>query len=260
MFYVRLNRYSMILLISAALLFLSLIVIDIVSSRPDSGQPTVAAKSAEAIAQSILAERFCPCGCGNFLPGSTKSPACFGCSVGKAEISRVRERLAAGLIPEDIIKELNERVLVDVFSDYTEDGLAEIWNRAKRVSGEYNQHRVVFRPLGATEDARRAIKLVECARADGMFNILHEALIEHPGPWDEETLIGLAGERGLARDKIAECLKRVDIAAQMAKDRQHAKALNTKNFPAVSVNRKLLPADEGALRKAIRKFLIQGTI
>lgn len=260
MFLARLNRYNMILLSSAALLFLTPMVIEIVSSRADSVQPTVAAKSAEAIAQSILAERYCPCGCGNFLPGSSNGPACFGCSVGKAEISRVRERLDAGRLAEDIIKELNERVLVDVFSDYTEEGLPEIWYRAKRVSSEYNQHRVVLRPLGATEDARRAIKLVECARAEGMFYIIHEALIEHPGPWDEETLIGLATERGLVGDKIAECLKRVDIAAQMAKDRQHAKLLNTKNFPAVSVNRKLSPAGEGALRKAIRTFLIQGTI
>lgn len=250
----------MILLSSAALLFLAPMITDIVSSRTDSVQPIFAANKDEAIAQSILSERYCPCGCGNFLPGSPNSPACFGCSVGKAEVSRVRERLAAGRIPEDIIKELNERVLVDVFSDYTEDGLPEIWDRAKRVSSEYDQHRVVLRPLGATEDARRAIKLVECARAEGMFNIIHEALIKHPGPWDEATLIELATKQELAGDKIAECLKRVDIAAQMAKDRQHAQLLNTKNFPAVSINRKLSAPGVEALRKSIRKALIKGTI
>lgn len=260
MFHARTHRYNIILLSSAALLFLAPWVVDRVSSRADAVQSTIAAKSDEAIAQSILAERFCPCGCGNYLPGSSKSPACFGCSVGKAEISRVRERLAAGRTPEDIIKELNERVLVDVFSDYTENGLAEIWNRAKRVSSKFNQHRVVLRPLGTTEDARRAIKLVECARAEGMFTVIHEALIEHSGPWDQATLLELATERGLAGDKIAQCFKRVDIEAQIAKDRQHAKALNANKFPAVSVNRKLTSAGEEALRKAIRKFLIQGTI
>ena len=260
MFHKKINRYNRVLLSSAALLILALMVIEFVSSGADSAQPTRNAKSDAAMAQSILAERYCPCGCGNFLPGSSNLPACFGCSVGKAEISRVREGLAAGRLAEDIIEELNEKVLVDVFSDYTEDGLLEVWDRVKRVSSAYNQRRVVLRPLGATEDARRAIKLVECARAEGMFNIMHEALLEHHGPWDEATLIELATEQGLAGDKSAECLMRVDITAQMAKDRQHAQLLNTNNFPAISVNRKLCPPNEEALRRAIRKVLIQGTI
>ena len=260
MFYKKINRYNRVLLSSAALLILALGLNEFVFTKDNSAQSTRDATSDAAIAQSILAERYCPCGCGNFLPGSANLPACFGCSVGKAEITRVLEGLAAGRIPEDIIDELNEKVLVDVFSDYTESKLLEVWDLVKRVSNAFDQRRVVLRPLGATEDARRAIKLVECARAEGKFNTMHEALIEHTGLWDRATLLALATKQGLAGNKITECFDSVDIAAQMAKDRQHAQLLNTNNFPAVSVNRKLCLPNEEALRKAIRKVLIEGTI
>ena len=260
MFRKKKNRNNSVLPVSAALLIFALAPNEIAFSIDKSAQSTSGAKSDTAVAQTILAERYCPCGCGNFLPGSANSPACFGCSVGKAEITRVLEGLAEGRTPKDIIAELNEKVLIDVFADYTVDGLPEAWDLAKRVSAEYDQYRVVLRPLGGTENARRAIRLSECARSQGMFTIMHEALIEHSGPWDTATLIALATKHGLAGDKIAECFLRVDISAQMAKDRQHAKLLNANDFPAVSVNRKLCPPNEESLRKAIRKVLIEGTI
>ena len=89
---------------------------------------------------------------------------------------------------------------------------------------------------------------------------MHKALIEHAGPWDTATLIALATKHGLAGDKTAECFLKVDISAQVAKDRQHARLLDTNKFPAVAVNRKLCLIDEEAFRKAIRKALIEGTI
>lgn len=212
------------------------------------------------VAENILRNRHCPCGCGSYLPGSRNEPACFGCSVGKAEISRVLEALATGRSQGDIVMELNETVLVNVFSDYTNPDLPEIWQRAVRVAGEFRQHRVVLRTPGRTEDARRAIKLAECARAAQKFSQVQQALMRHPGPWDEETLIELAKHEGLNPKEVQKCLGQTDISAQIAKDKQHAKRFGVQRLPAISVNQQLIPTTVEAVRRAIRKVIEDETI
>ena len=54
-------------------------------------------------AREILDGQLCHCGCGNPLPGSGEAGACFGCSVGLADVTFVREALAAGREPAEIL-------------------------------------------------------------------------------------------------------------------------------------------------------------
>lgn len=212
------------------------------------------------IAREIIEDRLCPCGCERFLPGSSRQDVCFGCSVGKAEVSRIVEGLAAGRTADEITKQLVEPVLVDVFSDYTDSQLWAVWKRAKRLAGEYNQHRVVLRPLGFTSEARRAIKLVECARVNGIFFKMQEVMIEHNGPWDERTLIDLGIKYGMNGKELSDCLGQMNVDAQIAKDRQHAQMLKIKRTPAVSVNRKLPLSTDEEIRRAIRRVIMEETI
>ena len=74
-------------------------------------------------AAKIISDHLCPCGCGNFLPGSSKARTCFGCSVGKAEVARLDEGLAADRSRVDLLLELQESVIIDVFADYSDHGL-----------------------------------------------------------------------------------------------------------------------------------------
>jgi len=212
-------------------------------------------RASSEVADDILRDRRCPCGCGRYLPGSPNEPACFGCSVGKAEISRVLEALAAGRSPASILMELDETIVVDVFADYTNPDLSDIWQRAVRVAGEYQQHRVVLRTPGSSEDARGAIRLAECARASKKFSQVQQALMRHPGPWDQETLIELATREGLNPGTVRECLARTDITAQIAKDKEHARRFGVKKLPAISVNQQVVPTTAEAIRRAIRKAL-----
>ena len=257
------SKIKKYLLLSGAISVLLLIVVKVFDAPPrktNMDQSGFIVKDNSEILQEIIKDHLCPCGCGRFLPGSRHQPACFGCSVGKAEVSHIIESLSAGQTPEEITNELNEPVLVDVFSDYTDEQLPEMWKKVKRLAGEYKQHRVVLRALGLTDEARRAIKLVECARANGVFSKMQGVLIEHSGPWDERTLIDLGIEHGMNEEDLAECLGQVDVAAQISKDREHADMLKVKTLPAVSVNRKQsLPADED-LRKAILKVIIEKSI
>jgi hypothetical protein len=233
----------------------SLVVSQLSIRRPNADTDTDA-KTAE----EILSNRRCPCGCGRYLPGSRNSPACFGCSVGKTEISRVLEALAAGRNPADIIVGLNETVLVDVFADYTDVGLAKVWDRAVRAAGELRQRRVVLRTPGHTSAALRAVKLAECARSRGKFSRVQRALIKHRGPWDEDTLVELAQGEGLDANHVRRCLAETDVAAQVAKDREHAGIYGAEELPAILVNRQLIPNTGEAIRKAIRKALEDETI
>ena len=118
--------------------------------------------------------------------------SCFGCSVGKAEVTFIRESLASGRSLSEILIALRELVLVEVFADYTDPRLSEIWQRARRVARDLGQHRVVLRAPGFGENARRALAMAECARGSGQFTRVQSALIAHPGPWDEASVTEVA--------------------------------------------------------------------
>ncbi len=205
----------------------------------------------------IISNHTCPCGCGSALPGGDRAPACFGCSVAKAEVSFIRESIAKGRSTIDIVMALGEPALIEIFADYTDPQLGATWKRAERIASEFDQHRVVLRTHGETVEARRALELAECARQFHRFSPVHNALVEHTGPWDREALLSLAEEQGLARDATQQCLGSVDVADQIAKDRQHAKERRISRFPRVSVNRTLVVDAEEAIRAAVRKAVLE---
>ena len=221
--------------------------------------PFALAKGNSEAFKKIIAGRKCPCGCGRYLPNGPNEPSCFGCSVGKAEETRILEALAAGIEPIDIIIELNEPVIVDVFADYTDKELPALWKRAQETAGERNQHRVVLRTPGRTDEARLAVRIAECVRATGSFTGFQEQLIAHEGPWDEATLVGLAGRSGVDTDALVRCLPQTTARAQIDKDREHARIYGIESYPAIAVNRVVTPSTE-AIRRAIDKILKAGSI
>ena len=106
----------------------------------------------------ILANRKCPCQCGNYLPNSPNLPACFGCSAGKAEISYVLESLESGKETDEILLNLDSPIIIDIFADYTNPNISKVWNLAKTVSSELHQRRVVLRPPGLTRRLSALLK------------------------------------------------------------------------------------------------------
>lgn len=211
-------------------------------------------------AGEILAGRHCPCQCGKYLPGSPKSPSCFGCSAGKAEITYVLECLKNKKTPREIILDLNSPIIIDVFSDYTNQKISKIWRMAKDVSTGLHQFRVVLRAPGLTVEARRAIKLTESARFSGKFNEVQNALIYHNGPWDWNTLMQLGKQNGLPEDEIKEHIDKIDIEPQIVKDRQHAGERGIKGFPSITINRKIVQLNDQAVRSAIEKIIMDLSI
>jgi len=208
----------------------------------------------------IIKDRLCPCGCGRYLPGGPSEPSCFGCSVGKAEVTRVVEGLASGLRSSDIILQLGEPVTVDVYSDYTDPALRELWSQAARVAAEFNQHRIIVRAPGETDDARRALRAVECARSSGLFSRMQRALMAHDGPWDKETLVELAVKEGVDRDRAQSCIGGTSVRKQWQKDRQHAAIYDVPSYPSISVNRVPVDSSEEAIRRAIHSVLRDDSI
>ena len=214
----------------------------------------------EEKANEILANRKCPCGCGNYLPGSANAPACFGCSVGKTEISKVIADIAEGRSPGDIMLDLGDPVLVDVFADYTNENLRDVWEMAQEAAASLGQRRVVLRAIGRTEEARNAIRLAECARRQGKFFEMQEALINHRGPWNTDALILIGAEMGFDADDVRNCFKRENIDQQIAKDKEHARTFGIRGFPAVAVNREVVVTTPEAIRRAIREVLEDDSI
>ncbi len=214
----------------------------------------------DEIADGILSGRRCPCQCGNYLPGSSKKPACFGCSVGKSEITHVLEGLNAGKDADDVVLDLMSPILIEVFSDYTNKDISNVWNKVKRISMETHQTRVVLRTPGLTEEARMAVKLTECARENMEFNIVQERLLNHNGQWDRNNLINLAAQSSHDVKEIDACLNIIDIKAQIGKDRQHAAERQIQSYPTITVNRQIIADSENDIRKAIEKVILKESI
>lgn len=214
-------------------------------------------------AEQLITKGACPCGCGSALPGSGRATSCFGCSVGKAEVTFIRESLASGRPLAEILIALRERVLVEVFADYTEPGLSLVWQRVRRVADELGQHRVVLRTPGFSTDARRTLAIAECARGTGSFTRLQSALIAHTGPWDEASVLTLAlavMPKAWTLDSLRHCAANADLSAQIERDRSHAKERGIRAFPAVSVNREPIPSSAESMRRAIRAAVREGSI
>jgi predicted DsbA family dithiol-disulfide isomerase len=111
-----------------------------------------------------------------------------------------------------------------------------------------------------TAEARRAIKLAECARLIGNCSVVQEALINHQGPWDWDTLINLAEHYGMDPERIRACVDRIDIDAQTIKDQQHAEERRIRTYPTITINRQITANSEQAIRKAIEKVLLEQSI
>jgi predicted DsbA family dithiol-disulfide isomerase len=221
--------------------------------------PTLTAKDS-AFVKSTINSTLCPCGCGNYLPGSRSKPTCFGCSVGKAEIARLEEGLAAGDSRVALLMQTKESIIIDVFADYSDSDLSTTWNRAQRVAKETGQHRVVLRTPGRTEVARRAVAAVECARLQGRFSEMQKALIEHEGPWDVSALADIAQRLGLHRQTIQTCMMTADIHPQILKDREHSGNRSIQRYPTITINREIVINQDGALKRAVQRLLSQGSL
>ena len=104
------------------------------------------------------------------------------------------------------------------------------------------------------------MELAECARRSRGFARVQAALIAYSGPWDTESLLRLAEEQGLEPGAMRSCLEQVDVAAQLAKDREVVSMRKIETFPALCVNRKVIPDAADALRGAIRDILLESSI
>jgi hypothetical protein len=211
-------------------------------------------------ARELIAAGRCHCGCGNTLPGSSHAPECFGCSVGRAEVSFIAESLERGVAPREILLALQQPVLVEVFGNYTDPDLPRVWSRARHAAAQESHHRVVLRAPAHRKGERRAVRFAECAREVGRFGAVRDALIEHAGPWDRETLFALAEREGLPRPVAEACLERLDVRRQLERDREHAKLRGISSLPAVAVDRERVPDDPAALRAALRRALVRSGI
>ncbi|MFQ5714656.1 MAG: hypothetical protein ACE5GU_11560 [Candidatus Scalinduaceae bacterium] len=94
-------------LLTAALILGTSVVSQSINQECEAESTKIDVEEFNKMAEEILAGRHCPCQCGRYLPGSSLSPACFGCSVGKAEITYVLESLEAGKKPAEIIMDLS---------------------------------------------------------------------------------------------------------------------------------------------------------
>ncbi|MCH7548057.1 MAG: DsbA family protein [Candidatus Krumholzibacteriota bacterium] len=228
------------------------------AQRTFQGKPLTAEQATTA--RELINAHRCPCGCGHYLPGSKSQPACFGCSVGKWDVSFIIEGLSDGRSRGDIVLDLTQNMLIDVFADYGDPTLPEVWERARRIAGESDIERVVLRPMGRSENGVTALKLVEFARGAGRFAQMHELLITWEGPWDDRSLTRLATEIGLSEDDARAFMREADVTAQINKNRQHAQMREINGLPAVTVNGEPVADTDDALRRAIRKVMLEDSM
>ena len=232
-------------------LILILLATPAIDDAPLAAEMDILTEDQARVAREMIHSRHCVCRCGRWLPASRYQPSCFGCSVGKWDMTYIIEGLTAGRSRADIAIDLTDDTLVDVFADYDHPELPTTWSRATRIAKEFGVDRVVLRPLGRTESALRAVRLVEFARHNGRFTAMHEQLVAHDGPWDSDTLTEFAEKLGLDADVAVEYMRNASVEAQINKNRQHVDIDGIDALPAVSVNRDKVANTDDAVRRAI---------
>jgi protein-disulfide isomerase len=156
--------------------------------------------------------------------------------------------------------DLNDPVLIEIFADYTDPRLPDTWSRTMRVAAEFQHHRVVLRAPGASAEARRTLELAECARMANRFWQIRDALIEHSGPWGLDSLLAVGAAAGLDRNATRLCLGKIEVGAQLDKDRQHAEQRGILSFPAISIDRTSVADTDDAIRRAIRQSIMENSL
>ena len=97
-------------------------------------------------------------------------------------------------------------------------------------------------------------------RLRGNFSTIQEALINHNGPWDWRTLINLVGQYDHIPKQINEYISSIRIEQQIAKDQQHAMERGIESLPTITINNRIVPDTDIAIRQAIERILLEHSI
>ncbi len=71
---------------------------------------------------------------------------------------------------------------------------------------------------------------------------------------------GVAPGAGLDRHATRLCLDKIEIGAQLDKDRQHAEQRGIRSFPAISINRESVADTDRAIRRAIHQAIVEKSL
>ncbi len=89
---------------------------------------------------------------------------------------------------------------------------------------------------------------------------IRDTLIAYSGPWGADSLLALGAAAGLDRDATRHCLDKIEIGAQLDKDRQHAEQRGIRSFPAISIDRRSVANTDHAIRRAIRQSILENSL
>jgi len=93
----------------------------------------------------------------------------------------------------------------------------------------------------------------ECAGEQGKFWEYHDLLFSGRQPVGQESLVGLAVDLGLDRERFFKCLNNAEVLARVSADIELGKRLNVKSTPTILINGRLVV---GALETAGYEYAV----
>ena len=135
---------------------------------------------------------------------------------------------------------------------YCKRALPDVQNLLKSDS----KLRVVFHEMPIlSETSRTAAQWAMAAHKQGKYFEYHVAVMDHQGPQTEEALEKIAGDLGLDVKKMKEDAGSAEIAAQIDKSAEVARAIGINGTPAFIINGELYPGylGEDGLKQGIEK-------
>jgi protein-disulfide isomerase len=102
--------------------------------------------------------------------------------------------------------------------------------------------RVVYKELPILgPDSELAARAALAAHRQGRYARYHAALMARRGPFDEATLLALAGEHGLDTTRLKADMARSEIGAQIDRNRALARELGIRGTPAFVIGETIVP-------------------
>jgi protein-disulfide isomerase len=114
--------------------------------------------------------------------------------------------------------------------------------------------RYVFKELPIlAPDSKIAARAALAAARQGKYLAVHNAFLAHRGSFDEATVVRIAGEHGVSRDRMLKDMKDPEIEAEIDRNQEFARALEITGTPTFVVGNLIMPGavDLDQLREAI---------
>ncbi len=135
-------------------------------------------------------------------------------------------------------------VTVVAFKDYRCGFCKKVWPTVHELIAKDKNIRLVFKEfpvLGPDSELASRFALATSIQGQDKYRIFNDVLMNHPGPWDAQTLKAIAKSKGIDADKMEKDAGEKFVSDAITDNMKIGQALGIQGTPAFVIGKKLIP-------------------